>query len=164
MYKFREIGDRSQEGARRCKVKDSMMFGSSFIPILSRESVPSDASSVDGSVDTVDGVPMPLTPSESCAGATVGATRGDDAGLNRSPTPSCVPMDKTAVDCTVLSSPSRFFPSGVPLSILSSSNAQDVSATLCPMLEGTRIEAPWDVAAIGSRWRGGDGDVLLLCL
>ena len=132
------------------------------------ESVPRDASSVDGAVDTVDGVPItPLGASESCTGAATGATRGDDAGLSKSPTPSWVPIDNTAVDWTVLSSPSRLFPSEALRSILSSSKAQDVSVTLCPILVGTWIDC--DVAASGSGWRGGDvlpeGDVLLLlCL
>ena len=134
---------------------------------MSIESVPKEASSVDGAVDTVDGVPIiPPGASESCAGGAAGATRGEDAGLSRSPIASCVPIDKTAVDCTVLSSPSLLFPSEVLCSILSSI-AQDESATLlCPILAGTWIDCV--DAANGSGWRGGEvpvGDVVsLLCL
>lgn len=114
-----------------------MWLGSSFKPILSIESVPSDASSVEGAVETVDGVPItPVCPSESCAGAAMGATRGDEVGLSMSPTPSCVPIEKTVVDWTVLSSPSLFFPSADLPSILPS-RVQDVSEmVLCPILDG----------------------------
>ena len=60
-----------------------MWVGSSLSPILSKESVPKEASSVDGAVDTVEGVPMMVVvgSERESEGPAVGLSLGDDAGL-----------------------------------------------------------------------------------
>lgn len=48
----------------------------------------SEASSVEGAVDTVEGVPIVgLPPSDSCVGPAEGPMRGVEAGLRWSPSP-----------------------------------------------------------------------------